>query len=132
MLSTLTNALLLPITMLTFNLPILGSYQESFNEMTLLGLIFVLIGFTIWRMKSFPCYNRINEELIEDEETKLTSSSSSTIETTITNRPPSPMITCVACGIDYENRSRTSSGESLYGHAPDAFYDRVIVLSLDG
>lgn len=109
--------------MLTFNLSFLGPYKENFNQMTLVGLIFVLVGFAIWRTKTFLCYERKDDELIEDEESTLIKSS-----TTST----SPIITCAACGINYEPRSRTSSGDSLYGNAPDAFYDRVIVLSLDG
>jgi hypothetical protein len=118
-LSTLTNALLLPLTMLSFNLSFLGPYQETFNPMTLVGLGAVMLGFTLWRLKEIPCFG--NKSDLEEKDTLLPTHSPSP--------PPSPIITC---GMKYEPRSRTNSSDSLYGNAPDAFYDRVIVLSLEG
>jgi len=105
-LSTLTNALLLPLTVLTFNLPLLGEYREEFNPMTVVGLGVVLVGFTLWRVRSF------RDEEAEDR----------------LSRYGSPV---VSCGAAYTPMSRSGSLDSLDSAAPDAFYDRVIVLSLD-
>ncbi len=118
-LSTLTNALLLPLTMLSFNLSFLGPYQETFNPMTLVGLGAVMLGFTLWRSKDIPYFGK--ESDLEERGALLPSHSPPPA--------PSPVITC---GMKYEPRSRTNSSDSLYGNAPDAFYDRVIVLSLEG
>lgn len=119
-LSTLTNALLLPLTMLSFNLSFLGPYKEKFNPMSLVGLGAVLIGFTLWRLKHIPCLEKAPDE---DEEA---------LGMLPTQTPPKPMSPIITCGVVYEPRSRSNSLDSLYGNAPDAFYDRVIVLSLDG
>jgi hypothetical protein len=115
-LSTLTNALLLPLTMLSFNLSFLGPYKETFNPMSLVGLGAVLIGFALWRLKHIP----FCEQDSEDTESLLP-----------THTPPKPNSPIITCGVVYEPRSRSNSADSLYGNAPDAFYDRVIVLSLD-
>jgi hypothetical protein len=116
-LSTLTNALLLPLTMLSFNLSFLGPYKETFNPMSLVGLGAVLIGFSLWRLKHLPFVNQESED---------------TASLLPTHSPPKPNSPVITCGVVYEPRSRSNSTDSLYGNAPDAFYDRVIVLSLDG
>lgn len=86
--------------------------------MSLVGLGAVLIGFSLWRLKHIPFW----ESDTDEDQLNL-------LPTQSPPQPPSPIITC---GVVYEPRSRSNSTDSLYGNAPDAFYDRVIVLSLDG
>jgi hypothetical protein len=107
--------------MLSFNLSFLGPYKEKFNPMSLVGLGAVLLGFSLWRLKHIPCIEKQPE--VEDEEDAKSLLSS--------HSPPKPLSPVITCGVVYEPRSRSNSLDSLYGNAPDAFYDRVIVLSLD-
>jgi drug/metabolite transporter (DMT)-like permease len=103
-LSTITNALLLPLTVLTFNLSWLGPYQEEYNPLTIVGLGIVMVGFVTWRTKLH------SQETEVDDEAGLRLS---------------PAVSCASL---YTPISRNNSFDSS---APDAFYDRVIVLSMD-
>jgi drug/metabolite transporter (DMT)-like permease len=48
-LNAISYAIILPLTVISFTLPILGAYQEEFNWDTIAGLVVVLLGFFIWR-----------------------------------------------------------------------------------
>ena len=133
-LSTLTNALVLPLTCLAFMLPILGHYQEPFDVVTIFGLCLVLCGFAIWRVSSLTWVATSSTEsphtgmtaecrIPRQEEYQLLDFEA---------RSPSPLgLSCYGY-VPHENRhgSRSNSFDSTYS-APDAFYDRVIVLSLN-
>ena len=109
-LSTITNALLLPLSVLTFNLPWLGPYQEEYNPLTAVGLGIVTIGFLVWRTRLYSPDSAIDAD--EGEARRLLLS---------------PAVSCAGM---YTAPSRSNSFDSTVS-APDAFYDRVIVLSLD-
>ena len=49
-LNSISYAIILPITTLTFTCPFLGRYREKFNVNILEGLIVVMIGFIIWKL----------------------------------------------------------------------------------
>ena len=110
-LSTITNALLLPLTVLTFNMPWLGPYQEEYNSLTIVGLGIVTIGFVVWRTRIHS--PEIAEGPDESEPGLLLLHS--------------PVVSCASM---YTPISRNNSFDSMVS-APDAFYDRVIVLSLE-
>lgn len=48
-LNAISGAIILPLTVISFTLPILGVYQEKFDWLTILGLVVVLTGFTVWK-----------------------------------------------------------------------------------
>ena len=48
-LNSISYSLLLPLTTLLFSLPILGPFRESASPSTYLGLVVVMIGFSLWR-----------------------------------------------------------------------------------
>lgn len=52
-LNSISNALVLPLTVLAFDLPFLGNYKEDFSSMTIVGLIVVFTGFIIWSVDTF-------------------------------------------------------------------------------
>ena len=49
-LNSISYAIILPITTLTFTAPFLGHYREKFNINILEGLIVVMMGFVIWKL----------------------------------------------------------------------------------
>lgn len=48
-LNAISGAIILPLTVISFTLPILGVYQEQFDWLTIVGLVVVLTGFTVWK-----------------------------------------------------------------------------------
>eukprot|EP00605_Chrysophyceae_sp_TOSAG23-4_P000468 GSChrysophyteH1.ASY1.ANO1.526.1 assembled CDS len=48
-LNAISYAIILPLTVISFTLPVLGQYQEAFNWDTIAGLAVVLVGFFVWR-----------------------------------------------------------------------------------
>jgi len=61
-LNAISFAIILPLTVIAFSLPILGPYQEpSFSPFTLIGLGIVLVGFFVWR----------GDELVRDSSEQL-------------------------------------------------------------
>lgn len=48
-LNAISGAIILPLTVISFTLPILGAYQEQFDWLTIVGLVVVLTGFIVWR-----------------------------------------------------------------------------------
>jgi hypothetical protein len=135
-LSTVTNALVLPLTCLAFTLPVLGHYREPFDSVTVFGLCVVLVGFAIWRGSSLTWVetaaatssqsyspvaldiDRLQQHRRRYEEEEVAAGKSSSMS-------------CYGyTPIDGRHRSRSDSFDSTFS-APDAFYDRVIVLSLN-
>jgi hypothetical protein len=110
-LGTLTNALVLPLTVLLFNMPLLGVYREEYNPLTIVGLGVVLIGFSLWRIKHFKRGSYIAAD--EDGNSSVVMS---------------PVVTC---GVSYKPFNRSDSTDSLTASGPSAFYDRVIALTVD-
>ena len=62
--NSISYAIILPLTVLSFNLPLLGKFQEAFSPSTLYGLLIVLIGFFIWRKELIIS----KQELLLDQE----------------------------------------------------------------
>jgi drug/metabolite transporter (DMT)-like permease len=137
-LSNLTSALVLPLTVLMFSMPILGAYREPYCPNTILALIVVMFGFLCWRMKYLPyrlvcCPTVIdsseNENLVESP-TRLSDSND------VAHSPDRTAlegyrdieheaVTC-GCGMVYHHVSRSEHVEHV-----ESFSDRVIFLSLD-
>lgn len=53
-LSNLTSALVLPLTVLMFSMPMLGAYREPCSSNIIAGLVAVMFGFLLWRLKHLP------------------------------------------------------------------------------
>lgn len=124
-LNSLTYALVLPLTVLAFNSPILGIYKEEFNYMTLLGLIVVLIGFIVWKVELVsPLEDDFNKTLMLKENS--TDSESIPLNEGNVGYESDDEVGFYACSMG-EREKKKKSDVAI----PDAFYDRVIVLSLD-
>jgi hypothetical protein len=54
-------AVILPINVLVFNLPALGSFTEPFHMETITGLIVVTVGFFLWKLDNLV----IGEQYVE-------------------------------------------------------------------
>lgn len=150
-LSTLTNALVLPLTCLAFSLPLLGQYREPFDAVTLFGLCIVLCGFAIWRVSSLTWEQTSAADLAPLKNDALLSSSSGSSggagdrgqqqlqlqdEGGASSSSPSSSsglgLSCYGyTPRESSHRGRSNSTFSDDSAAPDAFYDRVIVLSLN-
>ena len=51
-LNSISYAIILPLTTLTFTLPWLGAYKEHFNINIISGLVLVLVGFFVWKLSN--------------------------------------------------------------------------------
>ncbi len=51
--NAISYAIILPLTTLAFTSPMLGIYQEKYQESTLFGLVVVLLGFFLWKYEDF-------------------------------------------------------------------------------
>lgn len=51
-LNSISYAIVLPLTTLTFSIPLLGKFQEPFQATTLVGLVVVLVGFFLWKSET--------------------------------------------------------------------------------
>lgn len=137
-LSTVTNALVLPLTCLAFTLPVLGSSREPFDAVTLFGLCVVLVGFAIWRGSSLTWvetavvsspvrHSTLDDARGLDDHVQLLRRRDEEEEDGIA-------LAGLSCygytPVESRHRSRSDSFDSTFS-APDAFYDRVIVLSLN-
>jgi hypothetical protein len=146
-LSTLTNALVLPLTCLAFTLPVLGRHREPFDAVTLFGLCIVLCGFAIWRVSSLtweaapPPLTNDNLLLLSERDDQSCScpdpflSKSQQQQQQDEDEEEGVALTSGLSCYGYtprenRHRSRSNSFDSTFS-APDAFYDRVIVLSLN-
>jgi drug/metabolite transporter (DMT)-like permease len=137
-LSTITNALVLPLTILAFNLSIMGPYQENCSPDTWLGLIVVLIGFSFWKLKRIELHcgksveagpecleeEQLSSDYKEDENTKW--ANALVIQK---NRRGRESVSCAMVSASFgDSLNRDKEKE---GKGPEAFSDRVIFLSLD-
>lgn len=66
LLNVFSFAIILPLTVLTFNLPLLGQYREDFSPSTLLGLAVVLIGFFLWRAQDLQPVREFESRVIPE------------------------------------------------------------------
>lgn len=135
-LSTLTNALVLPLTCLAFSFPMMGKYREPFDFVTLFGLCIVLSGFAIWRLSSLtwiealPLTNENLEKLSEEQGEQRGIQFDRICEEDLEQKRELSVLSCYGYVPKESRVSRTRSFDST-GSAPDAFYDRCIVLSLN-
>ena len=76
-LNAITGAIILPLTVLSFTLPLLGQFQEPFDWLTLAGLCVVLAGFSIWKAAelSAPVTESTSGSLLADLESRSQPSS---------------------------------------------------------
>jgi hypothetical protein len=134
-LSTVTNALVLPLTCLAFTLPALGRYREPFDAVTLFGLCVVLLGFAIWRGSSLTWVETAPAAAAGDSSLEDGGADRDHVQLLQRRESEAGGAGSLSCygytPVDSSRRrSRSDSFDSTYS-APDAFYDRVIVLSLN-
>jgi drug/metabolite transporter (DMT)-like permease len=114
-LSNITGALVLPLTVLMFNMPIMGQYREHCGWYTVVGLIIVLIGFILWRLKAIE-FNVVKPPLEDDSEAAVS-----------LPRAGQEVVRCASISATVG----TPASASRLEHGQEAFSDRVIFLSID-
>jgi len=67
-------AVILPLNVLVFNLPALGSFTEPFHMETISGLIVVTVGFVLWKMDDLLLFV-VGEEPVERTNSPLSEQS---------------------------------------------------------
>lgn len=121
--NSITYALILPLTVLAFNLPILGIYTETFSYYTFAGLLVVLCGFLTWRSDEIFVEDATllrKNTILSDEESlfEVGSVRAKSVSSPVRIRSTNPF------DEDYDPFEPVS-------RVPDTFYDRVIVLSIE-
>ena len=78
-LNAISGAIILPLTVLSFTLPLLGPFQERFDWLTVAGLCVVLTGFSVWKAAdlSAPVVESTSSSLLTDLESRSQASAQS-------------------------------------------------------
>ena len=65
-LNAIVAAIILPVTVLTFSLPQIGSYAEEFSSTTFLGLGLVVLGFFVWRAGELEADTALSQDSFQE------------------------------------------------------------------
>lgn len=70
-LSRLATAVILPLTAVVFNLPLMGRYKESINVYTIVGLVVTFIGFGLYQWAT-EVYRKNHQKRTQEDNTAET------------------------------------------------------------
>ena len=138
-LNAISYAIILPLTVLGFCMPLMGIYKEGFNWLTIFGLFVVLWGFYLWKSQDISKDEDSDDDDHDDEEGDLSAEM-----TNIDDKSKSANRSADKTSLTFfdEERGGTSSRKktgSFLSFSPrttrrtddstDSFQERVIILA---